>query len=347
MSDGFEQVGLLVEICRREIDSLGLGEEYIRKLEEESDDLKRYSLFLQTDKASEILSKAGAKIPSNKSGSVILFLCGASSVDPLRGGISPSIKKYGKADPPDIDIDLHPEVRDPIKAFLTERFGSEHVCSVGTVGTYKTKNVILDVARALGVDLSETMSVTKNLDASIGEGDDETKLDKAGFDEICLLQPALAEYFDKYPDVRVHAEVLRNQAKNYGTHAGGVIISNNNLVDNIPVFLDKSGRVVSAWAESGDKSELSSVGYIKFDILGLCLDENTLIETEMGPVKIKDIEGLGLFCLDDQGKRVLVGRDDYEVFPSGQKEVVEIEFEDGSVVVASPEHIFFQISGEV
>jgi len=251
----------------------GLGNDYQQRYNDELKDLKKWVLFVQTDKAKEILEmRNNPPSETNKSGSLILWLLGISSVDPIKNGIPTAMKKFGKADPPDIDMDLMPDVRNEVKAFLVEKFGQSRVCSVGTVGTYKTKNVILDVARALGLDVKEAMEVTKNLDAEIGgeeDGDEDTKLDKAGFDEICKAQSELANYFEKYPEVREHAEILRNQAKNFGTHAGGVIISNLDLTEKIPVYRDKEGRVVSSWSESGEKQELSSQGYIKFDVLGL------------------------------------------------------------------------------
>ncbi|MCK9154572.1 MAG: hypothetical protein M0P12_00510 [Paludibacteraceae bacterium] len=301
----YPSIDIIKQVCDPLVSKL--GNDYRQRYNDEIRDLKKWVLFVQTDKAKEILERRGNQ-PSenNKSGSVILWLLGISGLDPVKNGITPDFKKFGKADPPDIDMDLMPDVRNEVKAFLVEKFGQERVCSVGTVGTYKTKNVILDVARALGLDVKEAMEVTKNLDAEIGgeeDGDEDTKLDKAGFEEICKAQPELANYFEKYPEVKEHAEILRNQAKNFGTHAGGVIISNLNLTEKIPVYKDKEGRVVSSWSESGEKQELSSQGYIKFDILSLnnlpiidkCIKlvkENRGIELHRKDIPVDDHESI-------------------------------------------------------
>jgi len=128
----------------------------------------------------------------------------------------------------------------------------------------------------LGLELAEAAEVTKSIDPLKSFEDDEgedTKVDKLDFNELCFHYPELKTYFEKYPEVRHHAEVLRNQVKNMGTHAGGVIISDGSLKDKIPVLYDKASnagrKVISAWAESGSSSELSSVGLVKYDILGL------------------------------------------------------------------------------
>jgi len=257
----------ILEICIPKLEFL--SGEYRQRFDSEIDDLKKWILFLNKDIATDLLRQRGELVPSNKSGSVILFLLDISSIDPVMGKIPPQKQKYGKADPPDIDIDFHPEVRDKVKDYLTEKYGQEHVCNVGTLGTYKTKNVILDVARALGLDVREAMTVTKGLDKEIGDGDDEVAIDKAGFNEICSSQPDLKAYFEKHEEVAVHADALRYQAKNYGTHAGGFIISSDKLLEKIPVFRDKEGKVVSAWSESGSSQELSGIGYIKFDMLSV------------------------------------------------------------------------------
>lgn len=336
----YPELKSIQDLCESKL--VTLPPEYKKRYLAEIKDLKKWSLFLQTNKAQEILSLKDKMLPTNKSGSVILFLLGASCVDPIKESLAVQQKKFGKADPPDIDIDLHPETRDPVKAFLVEKFGKERVCSVGTVGTYKTKNVILDVARALGLDVKEANEVTKGLDIEVGEGDDEKKLDKASFEEICQSQPELAAYFEAHPDVLHHAEILRNQAKNTGTHAGGVIVSNLNLLENIPVFKDKEDRIVSCWAESGEAQDLSSLGLVKYDVLGLCLEENTLIKTDIGDIPVRLVDGFSIECLDENGKPFFLSSKDFILIETGEKDLVEIELEDGETIKCSYDHCFFK-----
>ena len=184
--------------------------------------------------------------------------------------------RLAAGEPPDIDCDFSPDVRDWVKQHIVEIFGASNVCSIGTYSTYKTRAVILDVARALGESLGEVSIVTKRIEplrAFEDEDGEEHKIDQMGFDEICEHYPELKDYFDAHPEVRRHAEILRNQVKHMGTHAGGVIISEMDLSDRIPVMYDKPSsenrKIVSAWAESGSVQELSAVGLVKYDILGL------------------------------------------------------------------------------
>jgi DNA polymerase-3 subunit alpha len=119
------------------------------------------------------------------------------------------------------------------------------------------------------------MELTKGLELTVGieneetGEEDDTSIDKIDWDDLIGQFADLRLYFEKHPEVLVHARILRNQVRHVGTHAGGVIISDLNLKDRIPVFQDKNGKVVSCWNESGNSTEISSVGLVKFDVLGL------------------------------------------------------------------------------
>lgn len=205
--------------------------------------------------------------------SLVVNCLGITDIDPIEYGlIFERFLDYSRPDPPDIDVDADPRIRDWIKRHIVEVFGENKVCSIGTYATYKTRAVILDVARALGENLAEVSAVTKRIEPlrafEDGAGE-EFKVDQMDFDVLCEHYPELKAYFDQHPEVRTHSEILRNQVKNMGTHAGGVIVSDLDLKDRIPVCRDKSGQIVSTWGESGNVQELSAVGLVKLDLLGL------------------------------------------------------------------------------
>ena len=219
----------------------------------------------------------GIAVHNSAGGSLISYCLGVTDVDPLKYNLLfARFLDESRPTPPDIDLDFDPDIREELKQHIVAKFGEDHVCSIGTYQTYRTRAVILDVARALGKDVGEANEVTKKinpLEAVEDESGEEHKIDGMGFDEICEHYPELKVYFDNHPDVRHHAEILRNQVKNMGTHAGGVIISDISLKGKIPILHDKPSsterKIISAWAESGSVEELSSVGLVKFDILGL------------------------------------------------------------------------------
>jgi DNA polymerase-3 subunit alpha len=267
-----DNIQKIKDICLNKIKQLNLGEEYSKKLDKEINDLKNYKKK-QKDISERILSLVGKNQNTNKSGSLILFLIEASNLDPIRNNIKEIEKTISIAETPDIDTDIKKSCHSLIKEYITNTFGKENTCSIGTYQTYKTRAVIVDVARALGNDIHEVMSVTKKISplASFDneEDEEETKIDDMEFEEIYTHYPELKAYMEKYPEVERHCKVLRNQVKNMGKHAGGVIISNMNLQDTIPVYRGKEGEVISAWAEGQATHELSSIGLCKYDFLGL------------------------------------------------------------------------------
>ena len=262
-------------ICENKLKSLFLDSDpnYSERMKEELADLLVWEK-IGVAKASRILDRVGntPAAKTNKSASLVLFLLGLTEIDPVKSNL-PLRRELVQCDsPPDIDTDFDPEIRDIVKAKVVEVFGKDKVCSIGTYQTYKTRAVIVEVARALGYDVKEAMEVTKELEplkAFEDEDGEECIVDKMPFDQICTHYPALRTYLDKYPEILRHALVMRNQVRNTGRHAGGLIISDLDLKDKIPVFKTSDGDIVSSWAESGSASELSSVGLIKYDILGL------------------------------------------------------------------------------
>lgn len=210
-------------------------------------------------------------------GSLVSYCLGLTDLDPIQYKLlfERFLDYDRKDDCPDIDTDFDPRVREWVKEHIVATFGEAKTCSIGTYQTYKTRAVVIDVARALGLDVREAMEVTKKIDAlarfdvETDDGTEEQRVDDMEFEEICKHYPELYEYFKQHPEVLQHAEVLRNQVKNMGKHAGGVIISNLNLQGRIPVIRDSSSQVVSAWSEGLATHELTEVGLVKFDILGL------------------------------------------------------------------------------
>ena len=286
-------------------------------------------------------------------GSVVSWCLGITDVDPIRYDLLfERFLDASRTDMPDLDLDFDPRYRDKVKDYITATFGADNTCSIGTYGSYKTRAVILDIARVLGLDVHEAMELTKSLELTVGVENEETgeeedySIDKVDWDELIEQFADLRLYFEKHPEVLFHARVLRNQVKHMGTHAGGVIISDLNLKDRIPVFQDKNGKVVSCWNESGNSTELSSVGLVKFDILGLCLEENTLVETNKGSVPIRDVEGLSIKHLDGQGKVRLLSPEDYLLIYTGEKDLIEIRLDDGSKILCSGDHKFFRHEGQ-
>lgn len=230
-----------------------LGPEYAIRLEFELKEIEKQAAsdyFMQM-----IIDKK--KYDTNKNGLVLPFLLKITSVDPIIGGIK-HVVNY-EADYPDIDSDFTPIARDPVKKFISEKFGHDKVCTVGNWNTLKLKQAMLDSCRILSGDMDKILSVTKNL------SDD---LDEMDLDDILANSEEFKSYYETNRDVVELALRLKGRIKSQGQHAGGVIISNVNLADTIPMSII-NGKHVSQWTEGLVSTQLSKFGLVKFDILGL------------------------------------------------------------------------------
>lgn len=331
---------------------LDKNEEYVKRIEYELDIIIKMGLsdyFLIVEKiVKDAIEKFGELATGfgrgSAAGSCVSYCLKITDIDPIEHNLLfERFLEISRNDMPDIDLDFRPDVRDWVKQHIVELFGESNTCSIGTYQRYKTKAVIIDVARTFNLDVWEAMGVTKKLESRISIEEDGVEedhfIDTLEFEELYEHFPELKAYFEKYPDVLRHAKILRNQVKNMGKHAGGMIISNLNLQDYIPVIRDKDGEIIAAWSEGQATHELSYVGLVKFDILGLCLEENTLIKTNKGNIPIKFVDDFLIEYLDNNNKPKYTK--DFLLIETGEKDLIEIILENGEIIKCTKEHKFF------
>ena len=255
---------------------------YIERLEYELDNVIRagfadYFLFLDDItiwcENNGVLQGPGR---GSATGSLVLYALGVTQVDPVRFNllferfldatrleeIVQKGEKVSGADLPDVDIDYSD--RDRVKQYLVEKYGKNNTCSIGTIGRMKNKSVLIDLSRALDIELQEVYDVTQS-DEMKAYGVEE---EKWSLEQLKDSTPSLAAFFDKYPEVEKYFIRLRGTISFWGKHAGGVLVSDKSLTDQLPVR-HIGGKVVSSWMEGLAGHELGRMGYIKMDILGV------------------------------------------------------------------------------
>lgn len=208
------------------------------------------------------------KYETNKNGLVIPWILNLTSIDPIKNGVKHNIEY--KADFPDIDVDFIPEARDPVKEYAVQKYGGDRVCSVGNWQTYHPKSAITDIICVYENDKESSAKLRHKIT------DITTKLPEE-FDKM-TLEEALAEPATEYDDFR---ELYKNYKekvelayrlvgliKTQSKHAGGVIISDRNIGEHVPLSY-KGQQWTSEWTEGLAAVQLSQFGFVKFDILGL------------------------------------------------------------------------------
>lgn len=245
-----------VAICEDALRSKGLHENprFVKRFRWEIDEIlgkEDHQYFLD-------LVDSKTRYPMNQNNLLVCWLLGiVPDFDIEREPVS-----VFTGDLPDIDIDYLPEIREYLKnRWSIERFGSEHVCNIGSYTTFGIKSALIDMARVHEAPRDEVMAITKNLEDKDEDGKPLT------WDSAVRIHPELKQYAEKYPEVAEAAKNLLNRNRAMGVHAGGLIISSIPLHDLVPLVKRKEAPQASAWVEGLHGQELQPVGLVKFDLL--------------------------------------------------------------------------------
>ncbi len=193
-------------------------------------------------------------------GSLVAYSLEITDIDPMPYGLLfERFLNPERVSMPDIDMDFCQARRQEILDYVVEKYGRVNVAQIITFGKLLAKGVIRDVARVLDMPYSKADAFAKLIP-------DELGIDlKSSFEK----ESKIKELIDKDPQAKrvwEYALALEGLNRNAGTHAAGVVISNEPLWQKTPLF-KPTGLDTLATQYSGKYVE--DVDLIKFDFLGL------------------------------------------------------------------------------
>ncbi|HET9520597.1 MAG TPA: DNA polymerase III subunit alpha [Candidatus Limnocylindrales bacterium] len=193
-------------------------------------------------------------------GSIVTYTLGITPVDPISYQLP--FERFLNPDRvtmPDIDVDFEDGRRDEVIAYVTRKYGSDHVAQIITFGTMLARAAIRDVGRVLGHSYGEVDRIAKAVPNQLG-----IKLDEA-----IAISPELKGMVDGDPAVKRitdFARQLEGVARNASTHAAGVVISREPLTELMPLQkATNSDALMTQYEMHG----IEALGLLKFDFLGL------------------------------------------------------------------------------
>lgn len=193
-------------------------------------------------------------------GSLVAFSLEITDIDPMPYGLLfERFLNPERISMPDIDMDFCQARRQEILDYVVEKYGRVNVAQIITFGKLLAKGVIRDVARVLDMPYSKADAMAKLIP-------DELGIDLKGSFE---KEPKIAQLLESDPQAKrtwEYALALEGLNRNAGTHAAGVVISNEPLWQKTPLF-KPTGLDTLATQYSGKYVE--DVDLIKFDFLGL------------------------------------------------------------------------------
>ncbi len=262
-------------------------------------------------------------------GSLVAYCLFITDIDPMPYGLLfERFLNPERVSMPDIDMDFCQSRRQEVIDYVVEKYGRANVAQIITFGKLLAKGVIRDVARVLDMPYAEADAMAKLIPDELGINLKDSWEKEPKIEELCNRDKKAARVWQ-------YALALEGLNRNAGTHAAGVVISNEALWKKTPLF-KPSGLDTLATQYNGKYVE--DVDLIKFDFLGLKTltvieGANQLVEKRHGKridfikqdVNDKKVYELiqtghtiGLFQIESQGMQDLAKR----LKPSGFEDVI-------------------------
>ncbi|HHU32788.1 MAG TPA: DNA polymerase III subunit alpha [Clostridia bacterium] len=232
-------------------------------------------------------------------GSIVAYALGITNIDPLKYDLLfERFLNPERVTMPDIDTDFCYERRGEVIEYLTEKYGSDHVAQIITFGTMAAKAAIRDVGRVMNIPLGEVDKIAKLVPNELG-----ITLERA-LEVSKELQEVAQE--PRYKQLLEAAQAIEGMPRHASTHAAGVVIAKDELVNYLPVQKAGENGVVTQFP----MQIVEEIGLLKMDVLGL----RTLTVIGKALELIKKNRGIELkperLPLDDQ--------DTYDLLSSGE-----------------------------
>ena len=190
---------------------------------------------------------------NNPHNSIILYIVGLTDDFDFNKSRSDMI---GGA-PPDIDIDHDALDREEAIQWCVDYWGRDRVANIITHGTFKPKSLARSFYRITEGNQDDLSDLLKMVPPPVyGK--------EATLEEILEQNEHLPEE-ERYSAFLDFADRIENMVANFGIHAAGIIISDTDISDTVPVWKNSKAERITQY----DKDECEDLGLIKFDFLGI------------------------------------------------------------------------------
>ncbi len=324
--EGETAEGLLETLCMK-----GLSERYSPATKEHKERL-RYELsvikkmkfadyflivwdFMRFSREQHILTGPGR---GSAAGSLVSYVLYITDVDPIKYDLLfERFLNPERITMPDIDIDFPDHRRDEVIEYVANKYGEAHVAQIVTFGTLAAKAALRDVGRAFGLNTKELEGLSRAVPSQLGISLKDAYAQSERLRAFVNESPTNQRLFET-------AVKLEGLPRHTSTHAAGVVISEEPLVNTVPISEGSQSVYLTQYA----MDDLEEVGLLKMDFLGL--RNLTLIESIIDLIKkrarvnfdIKTIplddkdtflmlsrgETTGVFQLESEGMRHVLKR---------------------------------------
>ncbi len=192
-------------------------------------------------------------------GSLVAYALSITNIDPLRYGLLfERFLNPERVTMPDIDIDFCYERRDEVIRYVVDKYGEDRVAQIITFGTMAARLAVRDVGRALNFSYGETDRIAKMIPFEPGMSIDKALEMNKDLAELCRSDKRFRLLLDT-------SRAVEGLPRHSSTHAAGVVISGDPLVEHVPLQKTADNIIVTQFP----MNTLEELGLLKMDFLGL------------------------------------------------------------------------------
>ena len=196
-------------------------------------------------------------------GSIVAYTLGITLLDPIKYDLLfERFLNPERVSMPDIDVDFGFERRQEVIDYVVRKYGKDCVVQIVTFGTLAARGVIRDVGRVLDMPYAQVDTIAKMVPTKI-PGVKVVTINKA-----MEVNPEMKKAYDEQPDIH-HlidmAKRLEGLPRHTSMHAAGVVISQKDVSEYVPLSRAQDGTIVTQFT----MTTLEELGLLKMDFLGL------------------------------------------------------------------------------
>ncbi|HYK73898.1 MAG TPA: DNA polymerase III subunit alpha [Pseudoneobacillus sp.] len=258
---------LLEEVCLQGLKSREKDDNklYLERLQYELKIIKKMNFsdyflivwdFMRFARENGILTGPGR---GSAAGALVAFVLQITDVDPIEHELLfERFLNPERISMPDIDIDFPDHSRDEVIRYVAQKYGELHVAQIITFGTLAAKAALRDVSRAFGFNPKELDQISKLIPAQLGISLQSAYKESESLRKFVNESPLHEKLFNT-------ALKIEGLPRHTSTHAAGIVISEEPLVNVIPIQSGQSNVFLTQYS----MEYLEDIGLLKMDFLGL------------------------------------------------------------------------------